>query len=171
MLDMLINITSSIKALDMKMKIGFDKLNDRLDKIENCQSIASTAIVSSPAAQANFVRQKNTGQWTRQVMSKILAIYIQCLWIECHKDNNVNKSIPIELDYLTKLINALDHNCTADTRSNLGKTFGMILDSHPSNITINVLSQLLQDNASLCATKTRSHIMRSSINHIFIHGT
>jgi len=76
-----------------------------------------TAIAGSSAASSNLIKERNTGKWTRNVAYEITAIFTDSLWTCRHETNVVNKTIPMDYEYLKKLIANIGDDISVEIRS------------------------------------------------------
>jgi hypothetical protein len=152
--DMLVEIAHSVEESRKYNETQFSIIDRRLKSVEEQLSTIVSAIAISPQLRSNAIRDVNTGQNTRVVMSRVPCVLFSVLWKQTYPD----VPFPVTTTYLTKLISAINTDYPQLVRSQLGSVFSVVISSSET-ILLQGLSALFSDSASEYSSQMRSNIM------------
>ena len=148
-------LAALVSKFDMTTKgdeIRLTSVESRMLRLEEKLDLVVSALAAKKSAGSNLIMSTNTGAWTRRVMKEVLSIYCYATWMH-YKDK---EAFPVSLEYLSKCIEVVSDPVDGKVRSELGQTFGIVLEAG-FGIRLSAMSSLMTKDSSSNINVMRNH--------------
>lgn len=156
--DAIVVISRTLDNIERRTRVEMNTISDRLEKIESKLAMITTSMAGSKTAATNLITEVNMAPLTKNVMHTVTALFADSLWINANRSSVHTRMIPIDYEYLKKLISNVSDDVSVNVRSKLSAHFVIILNAGRGD-NLSAICKLMADSSIDHAGIMRSYIL------------